>query len=485
MRPPMILTGPAGTGKTKALLTAILQILRLDPSKTPNSETTFGTLPKPKILVCTPSHTACDVITQRLVALLLEEQVGQETTRKRKKSTREMIFRLYDATRPVETVPVQILPYARQRGFGGQFGLPDPQELLDFSVIILGLTVEGQIEGANKPHFTHLFIDEAAQATEPETLIPLSVVVDDHPEATKVEIALCGDPRQLGPSVYAPNAIEGLGQSLLERLLRLPIDAYGDARLTLDEMIEYSFQNVDYHQHLSVFLNLTYRGHPSFLYMPSKLFYFDKLRNIQQLPSAKRPDTESLSLSKPMDWPILFHGVTGKCTSVAVDGYFGSNRWCNHFEAKVVVQIIRTVLKTGITTASIGVMAAFRAQVVLLRKILRKENLGTVNVGMVEDYQSMERDVIVLSLTRSNNELMNADVISGEGLFHQPKRMNVALTRAEHALVVVGNPNIMKEDHAWAQWLEFCKQNGLWYGATGEEDNSVTDEEKSQQSLGQ
>jgi superfamily I DNA and/or RNA helicase len=62
---------------------------------------------------------------------------------------------------------------------------------------------------------------------------------------------------------------------------------------------------------------------------------------------------------------------------------------------------------------------------------------------------------------------MSADVNSGEGLFHQPKRMNVALTRAENLLVVVGNPNIMKDDITWKEWLEFCRANGLWYGETG------------------
>ena len=523
VRPPMVLTGPAGTGKTKTLLATILQILRRNQTQQRQQQNPKDTKPLHyRILICTPSHTACDVITERLANLL--------SANKPLDQVRKMVFRLYDATRKIETVPVQILPYTRQVGDGGQFSLPDPQQLLGLSVIVCtcydahllflagltnstlrrrretlksdterrlkesGLELCGTIEGCNTPHFTHLFIDEAAQATEPECLIPLSVVVDDDSDAMKAEIALCGDPRQLGPCIYSPDAIEGLQRSLLERLLRLPVDTYGggrdhlmgpptaDSRLTLDEMIEYSFQKTDYQENLSVFLNLSYRGHPSFLFMPSKLFYFDKLksicpnssegnwmeavRKIELLTENAYP--ESLSL-KQMDWPLVFRGVKGKCSSMAIEACFRSNCWCNYAEATVVVQIIEEVRKARVSTASIGVMAPFRAQVVLIRKLLRAKNLSGVNVGMVEDYQSMERDIIVLSLTRTNKSLVHADVISGEGLFHQNKRMNVALTRAQHALIVVGEPSIMKDDIAWAHWLEFCKDNGLWYGETGEE----------------
>ena len=137
---------------------------------------------------------------------------------------------------------------------------------------------------------------------------------------------------------------------------------------------------------------------------------------------------ESLT-SKQMDWPMVFHGVIGKCTSMAIESFFGSNCWCNHAEAEAVVQIIEKVLSAGVSTASIGVMCSFRAQVVLVRRMLRLKNLGSINVGRVEDYQSAEYDVIVLSVTRANEELMIADVSSGEGLLRQPKRMNVALTR--------------------------------------------------------
>jgi hypothetical protein len=512
VRPPMILTGPAGTGKTKALLVSILKTLALPSTTTATSNGPNSTTTIKRMLVCTPSPTACDVVARRLGKFL--------------KSTQ--LFRLYDASRPVEMVPIDMLPYTCQ-GTQGEFVLPPVAELMQFQVIVCtcsdahilylaGLTnaslrsrrqcfqnyVEhgiqqsglciskgGTIMGASQPHFTHLFVDEAAQATEPETLIPMSVVVDDAPGVIKVEIALAGDPRQLSPSIYSPWAVGGLQKSLLERLLRLP-DFGGRGHLlgpptkntwrTLDELIEYSFhkkedeETTKQPEHLSVFLTTSYRGHPALLYMPSHLFYFDKLRSVHATDwedaswCAKLRSLESQSTlaypcqDKQYSWPIYFRGIKGKDTSVAVESCWGSNSWSNMQEARVVVESIQRLHSQGVSTQSIGVMAAFRAQVVLIRKLLRQQGLGSVNVGMVEDYQAVEWDVIILSLSRSSESFLQSDVDRGAGLFQQPKRVNVALTRCENLLLVIGNPATMRNDPIWSKWLDFCRQNGLWYG---------------------
>jgi hypothetical protein len=204
-------------------------------------------------------------------------------------------------------VPVELLPYVSQ-GTTGEFILPSIEKLMAFQVIVCtccdahilvmaGLTnsrlrirrqclknyavgllklgnikVSGEIVGAEEPHFSHLFIDEAAQATEPESLIPLSVVVDDCLNSIKVEISLAGDPRQLSPDIYSPWAATDLQTSLLERLLRLP-EMGGrshmmgppteDSWTSMDELIEYSFQKKEDHDHLSVFLTTSYRGYVS------------------------------------------------------------------------------------------------------------------------------------------------------------------------------------------------------------------------------
>jgi len=509
VRPPMLLTGPAGTGKTKTLLKTILEVLK---------DESF-LLRKHCILVCTPSHTAADVVTTRLGEHLAAG----------------IIFRLYDSDRPVETVPVHMLQYCRQAGMTGTFSLPSAKELFGFKVIVctcndahllyragftnaqlrirrrcfktyMERTIKdcnlwgGAIEGADEPHFTHLFMDEAAQATEPETLIPLSVVVDPLPGNPKVEIVLVGDPRQLSPNVYCSKAADcGLNKSFLERLLQRPVNCLGGGHPhmlgpptlgnlhTMQDWIQYSFQK-EGQDYLSVFLTYNFRGHFSFLMMPSTLFYFDKLQSAKVNGHSpqwidKLRTVESLSAPVNLDgvelppmfqprkqssWPVHFRGVVGKDVSVALDSFAGAtNSWSNDAEANVVAEIVMKLSRAGVSTQSIGVMAPFRAQVVLIRKLLREKSFGGVNVGTIEDYQAVERDVIVLSLTRSNEKFVASDVERRMGVFQQPKRTNVATTRAENLFIVVGNPVVMSKDAIWRQWLWFFLRNGLWYGDNG------------------
>jgi superfamily I DNA and/or RNA helicase len=331
------------------------------------------------------------------------------------------------------------------------------------------------LEGVDATHFTHLFIDEAAQATEPESLIPLSVVVDPEPGNRKVEVALVGDPRQLHPAVYSEKAAAaGLERSWMERLLQRPVSCLGGGRehllgpdmVGMEEWLKYSFQH-DGQEQLSVFLTLNYRGHPSFLMMPSVLFYFDKLQGVDHKKENSQGETywcDKLrsveKLSRPVQvllrnglvvpeearfrrqttWPVHFREVVGKDKAVAT---FTSNSWLNMEEATVVVEIVLTLARHGVSTQSIGVMAPFRGQVVLIRNELRKVGLAGVNVGTIEDYQAVERDVIILSCTRSSQAFVEHDIQHRMGVFRQPKRANVAMTRAEHLFIVVSNRRML------------------------------------------
>jgi hypothetical protein len=105
VRPPLCLTGPAGTGKTKCMLEAIVRVLAEDVDY--------------RVLVCTPSHTAADVITMRLSSLLPHPGT---------------MFRLYDTDRPIATVPAGVIRYTRQSSDTGTFTVPIEKELLKFRV---------------------------------------------------------------------------------------------------------------------------------------------------------------------------------------------------------------------------------------------------------------------------------------------------------------------------------------------------------------
>ena len=550
VRPPLLLTGPAGTGKTQTLLRALLSLLRRPPSLlTEELEETDHTGRSIRILVCAPSHTAANVITRRL---------AQHTD----VLDRSTLFRLLDPTCPLANVPADVLPYCRQRtdastGELTVFGLPETaRELLGFRVVVstchdahwlyrVGLANDQlrtrrfdfqadltracrdaqlgvSLQGVDEAHWTHLFIDEAAQATEPETLIPLSVVYDPVPGLRKVEIALVGDPRQLSPAVYRPpdassgtNGLEGsvgaalgfvpdLRRSWMERLLRRPDPALGGGRddllgpdmVQLQDWLEFSLRGT---RTLAVFLTHNYRAHPALLMLPSSLFYSDKLRGAYNPKSTGAPTPsggswcrtlraiEGLSPAAPIlsmdlpeegvpaavrpakqfDWPMHFRGVVGRDRAVTLTEGYTSDSWSNDDEALVVVEMVQTLLGEGASVDSVGVMAPFRGQVVRLRQTLRSVGLAAINVGTIEDYQSVERAVIVLSLTRATPAFVASDVRMRVGVFGQPQRSNVALTRAEHLLLVVGHPAVMAQDPVWLQFLRFCARNGLFYGDSG------------------
>ena len=107
-----------GTGKTRTLLVAILKVLALNKASSSSQQEKNG--PVYRCLVCTPSHTACDVVTRRL-----SKHLG-----------RSQLFRLFDTNRPIASVPVDVLGYTRQSATTGGFSLPPAKELLKFDVIV-------------------------------------------------------------------------------------------------------------------------------------------------------------------------------------------------------------------------------------------------------------------------------------------------------------------------------------------------------------
>lgn len=420
-RPPMILTGPAGTGKTKTLIYAVADVLGLLQHGQQYQKNTN------RVLVCCPSHAACDVLTRRLSGLL----------------KRSEIFRLYHSSRPASTVPAYMLPFTRQFPDTDVFTLPQPPDWTGFRAVIctcmdahilfraqisnhairakqlcfqtfilsalsgghpLGLTFGQKVTVDDDPFFTHLFIDEAAQATEPEILCPVSCVFDPHHGNRKAEILLFGDPRQLSPRVYASNVADSLGRSFMERILRRPVTCMGGGEesllgavrrnshaSSLTDLIKY-YASVDGQEQLTIFLTENYRGHPSFLMMPSSLFYFDrlssaeaqdpdtlafwcdKLRKVEDLsaPTCDVFDLPTASMSEKFSqihrqttWPIHFRGVMGVDTVVGADSltnFSGTDSWQNVAETEVVVDIISTLINAGVSQGQIGAMTPFRGQ---------------------------------------------------------------------------------------------------------------------------
>ncbi|KAI5828471.1 hypothetical protein K523DRAFT_54006 [Schizophyllum commune Tattone D] len=507
---PYLISGPPGTGKTRTLVECVLQILRLQPEAC--------------ILLCAPSNPATDTLVMRLRHFLKPSEM----------------LRLNDQYRTFAEVPVEIFSYCRIEN--EKFALPPWPKLMKFRVVVTtcydaSILVNAQctntalakleqfvmsalhptkeVARGIVPHWTHLLIDEAAQGSEPELLIPISVVVprqqdfpDIKPESNFLftpQLVLCGDCHQLGPIVASPRARSSeLDVSLLERLFLRPL--YAEHPLSRGEIdflkkvaerraegatlaerrllrrssmskakVERALSGMQAEsearekgekrrlreEEFVPFVNLVknYRSHPVILMPPSAMIYNDTLE-----PCAQNGTVAWAGLPKK-DIPLLFIGHEGD-----EDCVDERSSWFNSGDIQHVVDTVKSLMADSVRSVpplqqrEIGVMAPWREQVWKLRERLRKENLHAVDVGTVEDYQGRESRVCIISCVRSRSRFLSEDMKKGLGLVFERKRMNVALTRAKELLVVVGNGNLLKRDPYWKSFLQFVLRHDLYMG---------------------
>ena len=141
------------------------------------------------------------------------------------------------------------------------------------------------------------------------------------------------------------------------------------------------------------------------------------------------------------EFPILFVGIQG-CDER--EGYNPS--WFNRIEAsKVVNLIIKLRALSDLREGDIGVITPYRQQVVKIINVLESEDIFGIKVGSVEQFQGQEKEVIIISTVRSTSRHNEHDKTFSLGFLSNPRRFNVALTRAKSLLVIVGNPHIISK----------------------------------------
>ncbi|KAG8895451.1 hypothetical protein FRB99_000594, partial [Tulasnella sp. 403] len=113
--------------------------------------------------------------------------------------------------------------------------------------------------------------------------------------------------------------------------------------------------------------------------------------------------------------------------------------------------------------ADIGIIAPYSAQGRKLRLRL-KEKYGGIKVGSVEEFQGQERKVILITTVRSTREKVSHDLKYMLGFLINPRRLNVALTRAKALMIIVGNPHILGMDPLWKEFLTFVYRQGGFKG---------------------
>ncbi|XP_050841860.1 RNA helicase Mov10l1 [Serinus canaria] len=409
---PYLLFGPPGTGKTVTVIEAILQI--------------HFTLPDSRILVCAPSNAATDLICLRL-----------HQSNLLKPGT---MVRVNAAFRSAEQIDDMVKPYCKDGD--------DIQKALWSRIVITTCSSAGLFYQTDTRlgHFTHVILDEAGQASEPESLIPIGLISE-----ADGQIILVGDPKQLGPVIKSKLAQSfGLSMSLLERLSSRELylrdeDAFGACGA--------------YNPLLITKLTKNYRSHSALLALPSKLFYHKEL----EVCADTSVVTSFLNWEKlpRKGFPLIFHGIKGSETREG-----RSPSWFNPAEAVQVMMYCCQLARSeysSVPVTDIGVIAPYRKQVEKIRFLLRSIDLEDIKVGTVEEFQGQEYMVIILSTVRSQKVVID-DEKHSLGFLCNPKRFNVAITRAKALLIVVGNPHVLVKDPCFCALLEYSLRNRVYIG---------------------
>jgi len=240
------------------------------------------------------------------------------------------------------------------------------------------------------------------------------------------QLILVGDHCQLGPVVMCKKAATGgLSQSLFERLVVLGIRPFR--------------------------LEVQYRMHPVLSKFPSNFFYEGALQN--GVSAEDRILPVEFPWPQP-DKPNMFYVSNGQ-EEIAGSG----TSFLNRTEAASVEKIVTKFLKSGIKPEQIGVVTpyegqrSFLVQYMAFQGSLHAKMYQEIEVASVDAFQGREKDMIIISCVRSNEH-------QGIGFLSDPRRLNVALTRAKYACIVVGNPKVLSRHPLWNHLLHHYKENG-------------------------
>ena len=422
-----VVHGPPGTGKTTTLVEAIYEVLRRES----------------QVLVCAQSNMAVDWISEQLVdrgipvlrignptrvndkmlSFTYERQFENHPDYTDLWAVRRTIRQLYDSkgARRGESFHQKI---ARLRDRATELELRI-RESLFASVRVIAST----LAGAGNPvlvgqHYHTLFIDEAAQALEAACWIAIR-------KADRVVLA--GDHQQLPPTIKCVEAArQGLAKTLMETIVEQKPQA-----VTL--------------------LETQYRMNETLMRFSSQWFYGGR---VHAAPGV-RQRASILDLQRPLQW-IDTSGMDAR--EHFVGDTYGR---VNETEARLTLQTLCSLVeRTGIGRIveegiDVGVISPYKAQVQRLRQLIRQEKRlrpmrQLITVNTVDGFQGQERDVIIISLVRSNDD--------GQiGFLSDLRRMNVAMTRARFQLIILGDAATLTRHGFYRQLYEYVESVGNAY----------------------
>lgn len=414
-----VVHGPPGTGKTTTLVEAIFETLRRES----------------QVLVCAQSNMAVDWISEKLVDRGINVlRIGNPTrvNDKMLSFTYERRFEAHPDYPQLWSIRKAIRELRQQRKHADSWH--QKMDRLKSRATELELCIRSSLFGearviastltgaANRvlegEKYSTLFIDEAAQALEAACWIAIR-------KAGRVILA--GDHCQLPPTVKSIMALKGgLGKTLMERIVENKPET-----VTL--------------------LKMQYRMNEQIMKFSSEWFYNGM---VESAPTVSHRGI--LDYDTPMMWID-----TAECDGK--EEFVGENFGrINRAEAELTLQTLQQYLekigKQRILEESIdvGIISPYRAQVQLLRKELRKREFfrpyrHLLTVNTVDGFQGQERDIILISLVRSND---GGDI----GFLRDLRRMNVAITRARMKLIILGSSETMTSHPFYKKLYEYVGQ---------------------------
>ncbi|XP_078476126.1 putative helicase senataxin isoform X2 [Lampetra planeri] len=294
--------------------------------------------------------------------------------------------------------------------------------------------LETAMRGFRESSFACVIVDEAGQACEMDSLIPLM-----HHSS---KLVLVGDPEQLPPTVLSKRAQElGYGQSLMERLYECVRGAATTASASLRGKGNWLGP--------VMLLSMQYRMHPDIAAFPASYVYRGELTT-NRVTAERRCNGSTFQ-------PYLVFDVADSQEEKQGDSYV------NRVEARVAAHLISFMLSRP-EDRWLGVITPYLAQKHLVAKMLA-DSLGGrarhVDVNTVEGFQGQERDYIVVTCVRAHGSSAR-----GIGFLADRKRLNVALTRAKYSLIIVGHLRTLQVIDDWRSLISNAHSRGAIVSTT-------------------
>ncbi len=288
-------------------------------------------------------------------------------------------------------------------------------DILDNAEIIFATNSACGGEFLENRTFDVAFIDEAAQAMEPSTLIP-------YIKAKRVVFA--GDHKQLPPTILSND--EKLKISMFERFSAI----YPSAMHTL---------------------GVQYRMNKKINDFPSCEFYDCKVKTDKSVENITILDLGIDIDDYGKEEPLVFIDTCGKFLEKSKKD---SPSKYNPLEAEFVKDMVKRFLEKG-KEEFIGVITPYKDHEEYIKSILEKENIKDVEVKSVDGFQGREKEIIILSLVRANSK-------EEIGFLSDIRRLNVAITRAKRKLIIVGDTKTLSSNETYKRLIDYIKEKGFF-----------------------